>query len=201
MTKKEHGLMGNMISPEPLMRDDKTGNVLTNLSLGKVKLYFAPHLARFVLQAQSNELNRAAQALGVTIPDPLRATSHKDRHILWQGPYEWLVLDLPSNMTVIDTTIKKALSGHAYSLVDVSHRNQALLLTGQGVESLLSTGCMLDLSLKKFPVGMTTRTLFAKAEITLWRQDENTFHIEFWRSFAPYLIGLLQQGAASALPA
>ena len=52
--------MGNMISPEPLMRDDKTGNVLTNLSLGKVKLYFAPHLARFVLQAQSNELHRAA---------------------------------------------------------------------------------------------------------------------------------------------
>ena len=38
-----------------------------------------------------------------------------------------------------------------------------------------------------FPVGMCTRTLFAKAEIVLWRTGENVFQIEVWRSFADYL--------------
>ena len=53
----------------------------------------------------------------------------------------------------------------------------------------------LDLHLDAFPVGMCTRTLFGKAEIVLWRTGEETFHIEVWRSFAPYLLGCLNEAA------
>ena len=54
---------------------------------------------------------------------------------------------------------------------------------------------MLDLDPAAFPVGMATRTLFTKAEIVLWRQGADTFHVEVWRSFAPYLHGLLAEAA------
>jgi sarcosine oxidase subunit gamma len=50
---------------------------------------------------------------------------------------------------------------------------------------------MLDLDAAAFPVGMATRTLFAKTEIVLWRRESMRFHIEVWRSFAGYLHGLL----------
>ena len=53
-------------------------------------------------------------------------------------------------------------------------------------------------SLKAFPVGFATRTLFDKAEIVLWRRAEATFHIEVWRSFAPYLAASLAEAARGA---
>jgi sarcosine oxidase subunit gamma len=55
---------------------------------------------------------------------------------------------------------------------------------------VLTSGCPLDLSAQAFPVGMVARTLFHKAEIVLWRREEG-FHLEVWRSFAPYVAGHL----------
>jgi sarcosine oxidase subunit gamma len=40
---------------------------------------------------------------------------------------------------------------------------------------------------------MCTRTIFGKAEIVLWRRGPRSFHIEVWRSFAPYLLACLQE--------
>jgi sarcosine oxidase subunit gamma len=36
-------------------------------------------------------------------------------------------------------------------------------------------------------VGMCTRTIFGKATIMLSRPAAITFHIDVWRSFAPYV--------------
>ena len=57
---------------------------------------------------------------------------------------------------------------------------------------MLNAGVPLDLSLKAFPVGMATRTIFEKAEIVLWRTGEQEFRVEVWRSFAPYVLAMLQ---------
>ncbi len=57
----------------------------------------------------------------------------------------------------------------------------------------MNGACPLDLSLDRFPVDMCTRTVFAKAEIVLWRTDEQQFRVEVWRSFAPYTAALLQE--------
>jgi sarcosine oxidase subunit gamma len=40
---------------------------------------------------------------------------------------------------------------------------------------------------------MCTRTVFAKADIVLWRTREDAFHVEVWRSFAGYVIGSLRE--------
>jgi len=40
-----------------------------------------------------------------------------------------------------------------------------------------------------------TRTVLAKTEITLWRLAARHFHIEIWRSFAPYLQAYLDVAA------
>ena len=83
------------------------------------------------------------------------------------------------------------LSGKAAALVDVSHRNAGLIVDGPRAAELLCVGCPLDLDLAVFPVGMCTRTLLAKAEIVLWRTAPETFRLEAWRSFMPYVTGLL----------
>ena len=71
----------------------------------------------------------------------------------------------------------------------------AFEVAGPSARMLLNTGCPLDLADASFPVGMCSRTLFEKSEIVLWRTAVDTFHVEVWRSFAPYVTGVLAQAA------
>ena len=98
----------------------------------------------------------------------------------------------------IGDVLESVLDGTAHSLVDVSHRQIGLIASGPAAARVLNAGCPLDLGLKAFPVGMATRTLFDKAEIVLWRRAAATFHLEVWRSFAPWLAASLFEAARGA---
>jgi sarcosine oxidase subunit gamma len=77
------------------------------------------------------------------------------------------------------------------ALVDISHRQFALEVSGPHAAIILNGACPLDLDLGEFPIGMCTRTALAKADIVLWRTRSDAFHLEVWRSFAGYVAGLL----------
>ena len=77
--------------------------------------------------------------------------------------------------------------------MDVSHRQVALELSGPHAAWLLEAQCPLPLHVAAFPVGMCTRTVFAKAEILLWRTDLQTFRVEVARSFTGYVVDLLRE--------
>ena len=91
--------------------------------------------------------------------------------------------------------LESVLDGTAHSLVDVSHRQIGLVASGPAAARVLNAGCPLDLDLGAFPVGMCTRTVFAKTEIVLWRTGADVFHVEVWRSFASYLTEFLAEVA------
>ena len=112
---------------------------------------------------------------------------------LWLGPDEQLLLGAEGDD--IAGALGAALRELPHSLVDVSHRQTALQVSGPGAAVLLSAGCPLDLDPSAFPVGMCTRTVLAKAEIVLWRTAEDIFHIEVWRSFAAYVSRFLAEAA------
>ena len=92
------------------------------------------------------------------------------------------------------------MQGIPHALVDVSHRQFAVAVSGAHAADILNGACPLDLDLAEFPVGMCTRTVFAKAEIVLWRTAEETFHVEIWRSFAGYVTGVLGEIASEFYP-
>lgn len=95
------------------------------------------------------------------------------------GPDEWLLI-LPAGSP------SPAIDG-LHALTDVSERNLAFLVEGPKAEALLQTGCALDLSIATFPPGKATRTVFEGVELVLWRQAEDRFRVELWRSFSPWL--------------
>jgi sarcosine oxidase subunit gamma len=136
-----------------------------------------------------------------------RAEVNDARAALWLGPDEYLLLDIatpdhtvpPAAETV--EALERALGDIPHSLVDVSHRQFAFHLTGPHAANILNGACPLDLDLSAFPVGMCTRTVFAKADIVLWRTAETVFHVEVWRSFAGYVTGLMSEIAAEFYPA
>jgi sarcosine oxidase subunit gamma len=68
-----------------------------------------------------------------------------------------------------------------------------IVVSGRNAAELLNGGCPLDLASREFPPGNCTRTLFAKAEVVLWRIDAERFQLEVWRSFAGYVSDLLAE--------
>ena len=89
------------------------------------------------------------------------------------------------------------LAAAPHSLVDVSHRQIGLVVSGSRAARALSAGCPLDLNPRACPPGMAARTIFDKAEVVLWRRGE-AFHVEVWRSFAPWLVASLIEAARGA---
>lgn len=140
-------------------------------------------------------MSAAGSALGLDISQvACRAAMNGDQAAaLWLGPDEQLLLG-PEGADLA-ATLAPALRDLPHSLVDVSHRQIALEVSGPHAAAVLNAGCPLDLDLSAFPVGMCTRTVFAKAEIVLWRTSEDVFHVEVWRSFASYVTEFLAEVA------
>lgn len=162
-------------------------------------LEFAPAAARFILRGGANIVTRASDAFGVALPMvPRCAAQSGGRAAIWLGPDEWLVIAEAEDASAVATDLSLALQSEVHSLVDVSHRQVGLSLSGRSTVRVLSAGCPLDLHPDTFPAGMATRTLFAKAEIVLWRQADQRFRIEVGRSFADYVIALVCDAARGA---
>ena len=154
-----------------------------------------PPACRWVLRGAAEVRAAAGTALGMEIPaQACRATVMGERAALWLGPDEWLLL-APTEQSGLATRIERALADLPHSLVDVSHRQVGLLVSGDAATLLLASGCPLDLAPAAFPVGMCTRTMLAKAEVVLWRLASDAFRIEVWRSFAPYVSQYLGEAA------
>jgi sarcosine oxidase, subunit gamma len=144
--------------------------------------------ARFILRADTRALRAAGMALGIDVtPAPCRVSRGGMRSALWLGPDEYLFLAPQVEAPALEGAIDDALQGAPHSLVDVSHRQTALQLSGARAADILNSGCPLDLDVGAFPVDMCTRTVFAKAEIVLWRTAADVFRLEVWRSFTDYV--------------
>jgi sarcosine oxidase subunit gamma len=155
-----------------------------------------PAATRFVFRGGSAARLAAGTAFGLALPgNACTAAMQTGRAALWLGPDEHLLLAPSDDTATLGAALATALSGFPHSLVDVSHRQVGLELRGADSAWLLNAGCPLDLHPSAFPVGMCTRTVFLKAEIVLWRTGADSFHLEVWRSFTDYVVGVLNEVA------
>jgi sarcosine oxidase, subunit alpha len=132
-------------------------------------------------------------ALGVLLPTvPCRSVISRDRAALWLGPDEWLII-APESAFGLVAQARQAAGDHPASVIDVSHASQTLEITGRRAAWCLNAFCALDLHLQAFPVGMCTRTLLGKADVSLWRIAPEVFHLDVARSFVPYAWACLEE--------
>jgi sarcosine oxidase subunit gamma len=158
-----------------------------------VTLRALPPCTRLSLRCRPEE----AGVLGLALPPLLTASRQAGRAALALGPDEWLLLADDIAPGDWAAAILAAAGDTPVSVVDVSHRQVALVVEGPQAALLLAEGCPLDLSDQAFPPGSCTRTLFGKVEITLWRpMAAPAFHLEAGRSVAPHLWSHLVEAAA-----
>ncbi len=163
---------------------------------GSVTVAPTPYATRFSFRGDAKAASACSKGFGVLLPnDLLKAESDQGRTAISLGPDEWLLIAPDGEVESLEAAIAKALGDQHQSLVDISHRNTAFTVSGLKAETLLASGCLLDLHISAFPVGMATRTIYSKADIILWRTAPDTFHVELWRSFVPFVWGLLEEAA------
>jgi sarcosine oxidase, subunit gamma len=156
-----------------------------------------PGAARFVFQGGAAAQSAAGALWNIPFPESAcRAISLGTRATLWLGPDEFLLWDADRSGADSAQAFLKLQQDHPCSVVDVSQRQLSWEISGKFAETILSGACPLDLGVEHFPVGMCTRTVLAKAEILLWRREPEIFHLEAWRSFAPYVTALLAEIAS-----
>ena len=149
---------------------------------------------RFIFQGGPAAREASGRAFGVELPTAAcRAEASAECAALWLGPDEWLLLAPAGEGSAVFAALENAMAGLPHSLVDVTHRQVALSVSGPYARDLLASGCPLDLALESYPVGMCTRTLFAKAEVVLWRRSAEEYHLESGRSFSGYVLGWLRE--------
>ncbi len=161
---------------------------------GTVVIEALPPQGRFIFRGRPASVAGAGDALGIGFPqESCRAAVAERRTVLWLGPDEWLLLVPEDDVGVVESALAEHLRGHPYSLVDISHRQVGLEISGPMVAATLNAGCPLDLASAAFPVGMCTRTVLAKAEIVLWRTGDEVFRLEVARSFSSYVWRFLNE--------
>jgi sarcosine oxidase subunit gamma len=166
-----------------------------------VSLTGQPPAVRFIFRGRGPAVAAAGAAFGIELPrEPCRAAEAGPRAALWLGPDEWLLIAPHDARDAIWGDIAGRLGSLPHSMVEVSDRQVAVMVSGADAELVLCAGCPLDLDLAAFPVGACTRTVLAKTEIVLWRRTQGGFHLEVWRSFAAYLAAFLEEAISGFDP-
>lgn len=142
----------------------------------------APPMRRFSLRARDAALLSAI--IGLPLPTRIGETMGA---IACLGPDEYYAR-LPH-----DADLPRG-DGQPVAVVDIGDRAIGIVVEGGGARALIASGCPLDLA--RWPVGRTTRTLFETVEIILTRESETRWHIDVWRSFAPWLERALHEASA-----
>lgn len=137
------------------------------------RLSLVPAATRHSLRARDPAV--LARVIGRALPERI---GEMRGGIACLGPDEYYAL-LPAGEVLPEGV------GQAVSVVEISDRALGFVIEGAGAAALIAIGCPLDLD--HFAIGRATRTLFETVEIILIREDTARFHIEVWRSFAPWL--------------
>ncbi|WP_334177178.1 sarcosine oxidase subunit gamma family protein [Pseudoxanthobacter sp.] len=156
-----------------------------------------PPATRFALRIDPAEAAAIGTAAEFDLTGPINSVrGGGDRLAVRTGPDEWLLIAADGEGLALEAALSAAFGAVFHSLVDISHRNVALQLSGPAVADVLNAGCALDLSDGAFPPGSATRTLLGKSEIVLIRPaDDKGWRVECWRSFSPYVQAYLNEAA------
>ena len=161
----------------------------------RVRASVAPFAARWILRG-GHEVSRACAGAAFGATPPLGAIARGGagaaRRSLARA--RRMAADRREAEPGLAAALDAAMAGFPHSLIDFRTAN-ARSARRPGAARLLNAGVPLDLDLAAFPVGMATRTLLLKAEITLWRRDAERFRLEVARSFAPYVAAVLTASA------
>ncbi|MDJ0859936.1 MAG: sarcosine oxidase subunit gamma family protein [Dinoroseobacter sp.] len=139
-----------------------------------------------------------SDALGLSVPEPLRATQDNASTLLWFSPDELLLICAPLDLAQRQAALAVELDGAHHLLVDVSDMRAGFELHGPGLREVLAKLVPIDLHPDVFRPGHVRRTHLAQVAVALWMVEEDKAHVLCFRSVAGYVAECLSASANSA---
>jgi sarcosine oxidase subunit gamma len=192
MTRKENTTMTNVILESPLVHIDRLGKRELVVDGRCCWLDEIALLDMVTLRGGASDpafAKAVVLATGLTLPLAANTASvGNSRQLFWLGPDEWLLKTAAGTGEVIEASLRAALVGKHFSVVQVGSGNTTFSLQGAAAADLLSRGCPLDLHARAFPDGSLAQSHIAKANVVLYcLKAQESFEITVRRSFAEYL--------------
>ena len=144
----------------------------------------------------SEAVRRAVKAaVGVEVPEPLRAAFEGTGGAVWMSPDELLLFSAYDQAGELVEGLEAALAGTHHMAVDVSDARAVIALEGDHVAEVLSKGAPIDLAEAAFPVGTARRTHIGGIAVAFWRLGDDAWEIVCLRSFSQHLFDWLLQAS------
>lgn len=157
---------------------------------GPVRIERLPLAARFSLRLAMADRAAASAALGLELPDRIGRIAASDRRrAICLGPDEWQVDADAADAGPIRAAFAAIYDAHPHSLVEITDRKVTFRLSGPQAAELVSVGNPRDPRL--MPPGTGARTIFDIAQAILIRENDDTFTLTVWNSFAAHVGELL----------
>ena len=187
--------MANLSKSMPIFSGEtalpnKPATKSANPSGGNVGLVFhsMEHLGKLNIRGDNSLKAAVKAATGCHFP-PLanHFETAGERHIVWLGPDEYLLLCESGKEKALYDTLTSVIKTNHFAITDVSDSLCALSLSGAAVRDVLAKGCSLDFLPSKFGAGKCAQSLLAHAGVTLMALSEDAFILICRTSFAPYV--------------
>ncbi|HEV7439940.1 MAG TPA: sarcosine oxidase subunit gamma family protein [Methylobacterium sp.] len=136
---------------------------------------------------------RLAEALGLPLPEPRRASLGPDRGLVWTGPGQWLAV---AEAAATLGSLAPALADLA-AVTDQSDARAVLRVSGPRARDVLAKGFAIDLHPRAFPVGSAATTSVGGIGVQIWMSGAATYDIAVGRSLAGSFWSWLSASAAS----
>ncbi|WP_033068566.1 sarcosine oxidase subunit gamma [Thalassospira australica] len=160
---------------------------------GPVKLTLMAPVARFSLRLRAANIPAVSMAIGVELPITVgERASNGTTEAICLGPDEWMVIAKSDNTDTLVSACADIYASATHSLTEVSAREITVRIEGDRAAELLTIGCPRDID--SIPVGGGCRTVVDGVTVVLWRDEEQSFRMDIWRSFALHVIDLLCRG-------
>ncbi len=175
------------------IRHDSPHNLLFSGASGTT-LAMAPEIARFSLGLAPENLDKAAGAFGAPIPGKVGGMARTGQSFsLCLGPDEWQLMVPMALANPLAKNFAHLRAEVPHSLVDITHRQIGLIISGPLASAIIGAGCPLDLS--EMPVNGCARSVLDKVQVIIMKTDEYTYHLEIMRSFVPFAGQFLRNAA------
>jgi sarcosine oxidase subunit gamma len=140
---------------------------------------------------------KARQLFGVTLPQMPNSTARSEAlTCLWLGPRSWLLAASGTSALVDFEAKRNAVNALRGALFDVSASRVAYRVAGSSAESVLASGCPLDLHSRTFAPGGCAQSLYGHVDAFYYRPETQTFIVMVPRSFARHVWHALCLSAA-----
>jgi len=169
----------------------------------QVTLREIPFLAQIGLRAEPGSPSAVALEWALTgaLPTGVGDVTElsEDRHVLWLGPDEFLLIapdeaEGGTDPAALTAELSTALGGLPGQVLDLSANRTTLELHGPHAQDVLDKSCRLDLDPVSFPAGSALVTVLGTVNVILWRVEPDTWRILPRSSFAVHTARWLLDG-------